>query len=333
MNISIEDKVRGCLWGIVIGDALGAPVEGYSAEKIAELHGKVTEYKQPLGHKWFDNQPLGFWTDDTQLSFAVVKALLEAGDFDMDCMAKHHTLAMAESVSGWGYSTQDSIRNLKNGVHWSKSGITDKKNRGTGNGVPMKIAPIAIWDYLQQFNSQEDDPNYYQKMVQFSAMSHYTDMSAYAAIAHIKAIQHCLFFPPDEFKSESFLHDIVSHTYFECFHPPKFELTPPLNKTEDDLRERLNLLHNGELFEEGGCYVYHSLPFTYAYFLQDQTIEGLYSVINAGGDTDTNGSMLASMIGALHGQSIFPKELIDGIQQKDEINQLIENFIEKFIGE
>ena len=199
--ITIEDKIRGCLWGIAVGDALGAPVEGYSAEKIVELHTRVIEYKQPLGHKWFDDQPLGFWTDDTQLSFAVVKALIEAGEVDMDCIAKHHALAMAESVSGWGYSTQDSIRNLKNGVHWSKSGITDNPHRGTGNGVPMKIAPLAIFDYLQT----EDMPEY-RKMVQFSAMSHYTEMSAYAAIAQVQAIQHCLAFQPDEFDPELYLH-------------------------------------------------------------------------------------------------------------------------------
>jgi ADP-ribosylglycohydrolase len=325
MNIPIEDKVRGCLWGIVVGDALGAPVEGYSAEKIAELHTRVTEYKQPLGHKWFDDQPLGFWTDDTQLSFAVVKALLEAGDLDMDVIAKHHALAMAESVSGWGYSTQDSIRNLKNGVHWSKSGITDNPHRGTGNGVPMKIAPLAIWDYLQY----EDMPHYHE-MVQFSAMSHYTDMSAYAAIAQAQAIQHCLAFQPDEFDKDLFLDEIINHAYLEFVEAGK--LDPPLNKAKDSLREGLGvLLDSDTVVEAGGCYVYESLPFTYAYFLQDQTIEGLYNVINAGGDTDTNGSMLASMIGALHGQSIFPEELINAVQEKEELDQLIESFVETFV--
>lgn len=326
MTISLEDKVRGCLWGIVLGDALGAPVEGYSAAKIQELHAPgVFEFKQPIGHKWFNDQPLGFWTDDTQLSFAVVKGLLEAEDFDMDVIAKHHALAMAESVSGWGYSTQDSIRNLKNGVHWSASGITDKEHRGTGNGIPMKIAPIAIWDYMQT----EDDPAY-EKMVQFAAMSHYTEMSAYAAIAHVHAIQHCLAFQPDELDKNLFLEEVVDHAYINGF-VENAKLDPPLNKTKDDLRQRLGLLYDVVLFRKGGCYVYESLPFTYAYFLQNPTINGLYHVVNAGGDTDTNGSMLASMIGALHGLSIFPQDLLDGIQEKDTISQLIEEFVEKFV--
>ena len=323
--VSLKDKVRGCLWGIVLGDALGAPVEGYSAAKIQELHTRILQFKQPIGHKWFNDQPLGFWTDDTQLSFAVLKGLLEAEDFDMDAIALQHTLAMADTVSGWGYSTQDSIRNLKNSVHWSKSGITDNLHRGTGNGVPMKIAPIAIWDYLQT----EDDPAY-EKMVQFSAMTHYTTMSAYAAIAHVHAIQHCLAFQPDEFQKELFLEEIVNHAYRNGF-VENAKLDPPLNRTKDNLRMRSNLLYDVKLFENGGCYVYESLPFTYAYFLQDQTINGLYNVVNAGGDTDTNGSMLASMIGALHGLSIFPEELLDGIQEKDVLSQLIEEFIEKFV--
>lgn len=328
MAISIKDKIRGCLWGIVVGDALGAPVEGYSAEKIAELHGRVTTYKQPLGHKWFNDQPLGFWTDDTQLSLAVLKALLAAKDFDMDVIAEHHAIAMGESVSGWGYSTQDSIRNLKNGVHWSKSGITDKPHRGTGNGVPMKIAPIAVWGYLQ-----DEDVPFHHRMVQFSAMSHYTEMSAYAAIAHSQAIQHCLAFQPDEFQKEIFLDEIIGYAYQEFVENAK--LDPPLNKTKDDLRTKLVLLRfagsSDANFAKGSCYVYESLPFTYAYFLQDQTIEGLYDVINAGGDTDTNGSMFAAMLGALHGIKVFPQELLDGIQEKDQIGNLIEEFIEIFV--
>jgi ADP-ribosyl-[dinitrogen reductase] hydrolase len=335
MQIPIEDKIRGCLWGIVVGDALGAPVEGYSAEKIADIHTRVTEYKQPLGHKWFNDQPLGFWTDDTHLSFAVVKALLEANDFDMDAIAKYHTLAMAESVEGWGYSTQESIRKLKDGAHWSESGITDNPNRGTGNGVPMKIAPIAIWDFMVGIPNTSDPS--YKKIVQFSAMSHYTDMSAYAAIAHTQAIQHCLAFQPEEFDENAFIDEIVDHAYVEGF-VEHAKLDPPLTKKEDSLRERFNLLFGFEsdkkdrLFESAsGCYVYHSLPFTYAHFLKDQTIEGLYNVVNAGGDTDTNGSMFASMIGALHGKSIFPTELIDGVQKKEELHELVERFVEQFV--
>lgn len=316
------DKIRGCLWGIVLGDALGAPLEGYSAEKILEIHGeRVTDFKQPLGHKWFDGQPLGFWTDDTQLSLAVLKGLLEAG-FDLDVQAKHHALAMAESTEGWGYTTQDSIRNLKNGVHWSKSGITDNPHRGSGNGVPMKLAPLAVWSYIQGYPE-------YKKIIQFSAMSHYTEMSAYAAVAHYHAIVYCLGCTPDNFQQKSFLDEITKEAYVAGF-VENAKLDPPLNKLKDNLRSKFELLYNmsdGIPFEKGGCYVYESLPFTYAYFLRDPTIEGFYDVINAGGDTDTNGSMFGALLGALHGINVFPQKLIDGIQNKDHIEKLIEDFI------
>lgn len=60
------------------------------------------------------------------------------------------------------------------------------------------------------------------------------------------------------------------------------------------------------------------------------SIESLYDCVSAGGDTDTNGSMLASLLGALHGQSIFPKHLVDGLKNKDEILDLADQFYEKF---
>tara|TARA_Y100000034_G_scaffold103692_1_gene129576 strand:- start:45896 stop:46900 length:1005 start_codon:yes stop_codon:yes gene_type:complete len=333
MNIAFEDKIRGCLWGIALGDALGAPVEGYTAEKIKELHPDgVFGFKQPLGHKWFDNQPLGFVTDDTQLSFAVVQALVEADDFDMDVIAFHHKQAMAESTEGWGYSTQDSIRNLKNGVHWSKSGQTDNPHRGTGNGVVMKAAPIALYSWARGFPE-------YLKMVQFSAMSHYTDMSAYATIAHCSAICYCLSLTnPEDFSKEEFLKEICDHAYVTGF-VEHAKLDPPLVKAKDDLRARFNLLYDiDETFDFGsGCYIYESLPFTYAHFLKNpQNGQSLFDIVNAGGDTDTNGSMLASMLGALHGLDVLaellPQELLD-IQGKNEIESLVEKFVEKFASE
>jgi ADP-ribosylglycohydrolase len=43
------------------------------------------------------------------------------------------------------------------------------------------------------------------------------------------------------------------------------------------------------------------------------SIDSLYDCVSAGGDTDSNGSMLASLLGALHGAAIFPKDLVDDL--------------------
>ena len=47
-NSVLLDKVRGCLYGGAIGDALGAPAEGYTPARIRELYGKITDFVPTL---------------------------------------------------------------------------------------------------------------------------------------------------------------------------------------------------------------------------------------------------------------------------------------------
>lgn len=56
------------------------------------------------------------------------------------------------------------------------------------------------------------------------------------------------------------------------------------------------------------------------------SIEALYDVISAGGDTDTNGSMVGALLGALNGPNIFPDHLIEGLDQEKEIMLVANRF-------
>src|SRR6185369_12378545 len=106
-----------------------------------------------------------------------------------------HVTAMEESMAGWGTSTRDAIRRLKNGVHWSKSGITTEAHRGTGNGIPMKCGALAAW-YASEGTSfgEFDDVSYAagkatfnQRLVDYAAMTHYNQISGYACVMHTHA--------------------------------------------------------------------------------------------------------------------------------------------------
>lgn len=68
------NKFKGCFLGLACGDALGAPVEHLSLEKIKEKYGDkgVAEF-----HEWDGFKP-GFYTDDTQLTLATAKGCIHA---------------------------------------------------------------------------------------------------------------------------------------------------------------------------------------------------------------------------------------------------------------
>lgn len=177
-----RNKVRGMVIGGAIGDALGMPVETWTPEKIKEVHPEgITRFVPPKGHKWFDPEktPAGSTTDDTQLTIATMQGLIAGHDnrkgssFEpyMDGIAQAHCTAMKATTDGWGTTTRDAIRRLQNGVHWSISGKTTEPHRGTGNGVPMKIAPLEAFYLSPAANIFKDDDafRFHQWCVTYSA--------------------------------------------------------------------------------------------------------------------------------------------------------------------
>jgi len=89
MTNKLLSKVRGCIFGGAIGDAMGGPVETMHYKKIKRIFGKVTkpmEYKSPPGHIKIDPESYyvkkpdaGTYTDDTRGRNLIVKAVLEKG--------------------------------------------------------------------------------------------------------------------------------------------------------------------------------------------------------------------------------------------------------------
>ena len=72
-NRKSENRVRGALFGVAVGDALGAPLEFLSAEEIKARHGCVREM---IGGGWLFLNP-GEVTDDTQMSLCVARGIAQ----------------------------------------------------------------------------------------------------------------------------------------------------------------------------------------------------------------------------------------------------------------
>lgn len=79
--VSFGEKVQGALYGLAIGDAMGAPVEGWTRERIAERFTGVEEFL-PVTH---NEDPAsgkgdGRITDDTLMAEALVRAYIHHED-------------------------------------------------------------------------------------------------------------------------------------------------------------------------------------------------------------------------------------------------------------
>src|SRR5215472_8077307 len=89
--LSRIDRVRGGLLGLAVGDALGAPLEGLSPQKIRAHYGQVVDYvdgAQAWKKKPFRWRLPGLYTDDTQQALVLTDELLEHGAIDPERVAE-----------------------------------------------------------------------------------------------------------------------------------------------------------------------------------------------------------------------------------------------------
>lgn len=363
-------KVQGMVVGGAIGDAAGKPVETWTPEKIFEVHPEgvcVGKYLPPIGHKWFkeEDHPPGTTTDDTQLGLAVMRGFIDGHqqaalmssfeEYHHDIAAKH-VEAFEETTDGWGNTTREAIRNICNGSRWITAGL--KLNfGGTGNGVPMKVSPFAAWYASPQARIFDPNDLYFnQQVVRHSAMTHFTDISAQAALVHTHAVYHCLSSGVDHYTNESLL-DLIADQVWEWGEEKSRESgmyyemnslrkhpTEEGDSLEDRMiwlfqnRSRINKIEQDEIrerFGKGTCYVLDSLPFSYAYFLKCPfTPQSIFDVIEAGGDTDTNAKLVGEMVGALNGIEVFLTEdwkwTCDGLGQFQELMDAANLFCDTF---
>jgi len=332
-KITLHDKVRGNFLGVAIGDALGKPVEMCKPTYIADKYGRITDYLDCSSHKYFENDHKGTTTDDWQLTKAVARAMITTGKFDLDEIAVEHGKEFAISVRGWGGSTREAVARIVEGIHWKEAGKTTEKNRGLGNGVSMKASPAGL--YMALTNPNCDNPpwdEHVKNIVDMAIMTHYTSIAVTSGLAHAFATLKCFCSTPETFDPKAFVNIIIGASQLGRQHCP--------GTLNDDMQNRFERLKkpyspqsiiDPEEFGDSSCYVYDSLPFTYAWFLRDpQSIESLYDCVSDGGDADSNGSMLAGLLGALHGASIFPQHLVDGLKNKDEVLEIADQLYAKF---
>jgi len=133
--ISELSRAQGAMAGLAIGDAIGRPVEGMSAEQIREKYGSVKDI--------VNLTPGG--SDDTEYALLTGSAILKYGksisasqfaDFWIEKVC-----AQKGAFAGAGFSEMNAIHNLRKGLRPPFSG---QHNHAWSDGLAMRVAPIGV---------------------------------------------------------------------------------------------------------------------------------------------------------------------------------------------
>ncbi len=162
-KLDFRDRVRGCIYGLVVGDSLGGSTEGHSPAAIRERFGGwVTDIVGPFYQDWRNARPIsplhkgdGHVTDDSLMVIAlanvyqVVRDHLSAYD-----IAEHLVAEIADKVvyvpeferetvlvNRLFYAEKHLLARLRHANH-------DPREAGVGNavncGAAMYMAPVGI---------------------------------------------------------------------------------------------------------------------------------------------------------------------------------------------
>jgi ADP-ribosylglycohydrolase len=330
------DRVRGCLLGLAIGDALGAPLEGLSPQQIRAHYGLVDDFVD--GSRAWKKKPYrwrmpGLYSDDTQQALALTDVLLSCGRVDADRLAEIY-LGLANPKGsyvgahrGVGRSFRAVLAELEKGTPPHLSG-----QLSAGIGAAMRIAPVAMY-----FESDEADAAF-DAVLAASLMTHRDLRSLTGALAVVHAVRHLLDGDPRE---PSLLFRVAADVardedrLVERFPSVTFvrhrkSLSRAIAHTESVLdlpRERAMAALVEEANRHGAeppCkrptmgFPPACIPTAlYTFLTTDSLEEATVEIVNMGGDADSAGAILGAMAGAHYGFGSVPRRWYDGLQNRD----------------
>src|SRR4051794_15650965 len=339
-QLSRIDRVRGSLLGLAVGDALGAPLEGLSAQQIRAHYAQVIDYVD--GARAWKRKPYrwrmpGLYSDDTQQALALCDVLLEHGRVDPDRLAELYLgLATPKGTyvgahRGVGRSFRQVLADLERGVSPRETG-----QKSAGIGAAMRIAPVALY-----FNSEPGAM--FTAVMAASLMTHRDIRSLAGALAVSHAVRRL---SAGAQRDPSFLFRLAADVAreeeriaAECtgnvtsLQQHGRSLSRAIAHVESLLespRERALAALVEEANRHGADPVCKRATMgfppaciptcLYLLLTTDGFEEAITEVINLGGDADSAGAILGALAGAHYGVDAIPHRWLDGLQNRDAID-------------
>jgi len=337
------NRIRGCLLGGAVGDALGAPVEFMPFNGMLEIYGKegVTGNEHTVG----ENLRI---TDDTQMTLFTAEGIIRAAHCSMSrglCSAEmvlHNAYRRWMITQGFGWNQLAAVSPcshdrsdswlLREEVLHAKRAPGDTCTRWTlaksvegrspigttrepindskGCGGVMRVAPIGL---------ATDDP--FRLGCDAAAITHGHPTGYLAAGAFAEIVFHVA--------NGVALRDAIGRV----LENDELRNNIRHKETTDAIRAALALADSGqepcpELVGTlgRGWIAEEALAIgLYCALVARDFRYGVLLAINHSGDSDSTGSICGNLLGALLGDEAIPKQWLDGLEARDIIERLADD--------
>jgi poly(ADP-ribose) glycohydrolase ARH3 len=136
-HATLADRFAGCLLGLAVGDAVGAPYEGLTHADIFFQFGTSDKLvKNPSGDTLF-------YTDDTEMMIGVAETLVDCGRIEEERLVRAF-LENYHPDRGYGQGARKVLRAMSKGKDWKKVAANHLPGGSFGNGAAMRVAPVGL---------------------------------------------------------------------------------------------------------------------------------------------------------------------------------------------
>jgi ADP-ribosyl-[dinitrogen reductase] hydrolase len=304
---SNHDGILGGLWGSLVGDALGVPVEFRSRAEVQK--DPVTGMREYGSH----HQPKGTWSDDGALILCTVDSLLNC-EFDTQDMGNRFVRWREEAlwtatgvVFDIGMATSDALMQVAQGTPAEAAGGRDE--RSNGNGSLMRIIPVAL-----RFAGEPVEP-FARRVERVSAITHGHERSKMACVLFSLVARQLLGYLAPQAALAAAREEFRS----------LYRGTPEFDRFRHALEDDLSSLPEEEVLSTG--YVLHTLHAAlWCLMTTNNHHDCALRAVNLGGDTDTTGCVAGGLAGVAHGTQSIPTDWLDQLPHKGDLDRLFRNF-------
>ena len=283
-------KIYNGLMGLVVGDAMGVPVEFNPRDSF-----KVTDM---TGYGTYD-LPAGSWSDDSSMMLATVESIARLGEIDTDDIMKNFVRWVNDGeftpygeLFDIGRATRNAIQRYVQGIPAEQCGGTAEWDNG--NGSLMRILPLAFLDCD------------YETVNAVSSLTHAHEISIAACRVYV-------------YIARQLFHGKTLEEIYNCFGMKQstFERLPILKDlTRDEIKST--------------GYVVDTLEAALWCNLNSSSFrECILLAVNLGDDTDTIAAVAGGLAGIIYGvggEQGIPEEWINQIARKEWIAELCGKF-------
>ena len=288
-----RERFVGCLVGLALGDALGAPLEFMPRDEIAATFGEVREL---IGGGWLNVEP-GEYTDDTQLALAIAESIVRQGRIEPPDIAARFVAWLQTGPKDVGNITRTAIRYHEQGLPWREVGprvMADFPGGSAGNGSLMRCAPVGL------FQSQRPAALLRDSAI-VSELTHANPLSIWSSIAVNRLIVEFL-----HGRSAGAIERVAGEV-------PEREVADTLLAARTLSRRAVR----------SGGFVLETLGAAcWALEQGDQFEDVLVAAINLGGDADTVGAVAGALAGARDGVAAIPQRWMRQLRDADHLADL-----------